>query len=220
MVQLQRNNQSGVSGVCRVNEKSGPAWVATLITLQGRKVKRFWIDEYGDDRAKALAIAQRRKWLKESPVNYMTLTQPAEAAALKHFAEQLDPAPDVYPYESLSKAEVEARLAVIHAQFNAQRPPRLIVRGRCYRTGILTVYISDVGRPVRRAQIDIGTRRSTEMALTKAHQKIVATITEFYNSAAARWFMEEHGQHLLAPASFDPEEGFSVLVFVPVDLLS
>nr|WP_245999329.1 AP2/ERF family transcription factor [Paracoccus methylarcula] len=222
VVRLRSDNQSGVSGVIFNEDDAHVSWIATFTSAKGRKSKRFSVKEHGNDQAKALAIAQRQEWLNAHPVNYVTFSPQAEEVARDRFKDRLETPANVLPHARLSKAEIKKRLASINARFDSLRPARLRVRGRRGTGGqVLTISVSDAGRPARRKDMNIKMkRRPLEVALMKAAEKIEATITNIYNADAARWFMDEHGQHLLDPASFDPEEGFSVLVFVPVDLLS
>lgn len=158
-VRLRRNNQSGISGVRRVEDRSGIAWQATLLTDAGQKQRRFSVNQYGERRAKALAIAQRRDWLGDLPVKYLTHARHPEEIAQAQFASQLAPAADVLPCETLPEAEVKSRLAAIDARLEALRPPRLRVRVRRYRVGELSVFVSDAGRPARRELMHISMRR-------------------------------------------------------------
>lgn len=219
-VRLKKSNRSGISGVRYAEYHKGPFWMAMIETQNGRKSKHFSVNKYGHDEAKKLAISQRQAWLNDLPVAYLTTTKHADTAALKHVAVQIDPTPDAFSYENLSEAEVKARLASIDAHFDSLRPPRLFVRVRCYKMSDLAVYVSDVGRPARNKAILVGMRRqSLETALSKALPKIEAAITEFYNADVARWFMKRQGNHSLELAHFDPDTGFSVLLFIPVDLI-
>lgn len=218
-VLLKKSNRSGISGVRYAEYNKGPFWMAMIDTPEGRKNRSFSVSKYGYEEAKARAIAQRQAWLKEHPVSYLGSMPDADAP--NDITYRPEPAPDVYPCEHLPEAEVKARLASIDARFDALRPPRLIVRVRCYQGSDLAVYVSNAGRPARNKQMYIGMRRqSLDMALTKARPKIESAITEFYNANVTQWFMNERGRGLLDPARFDPNEGFSELVFVPTELIS
>ncbi|WP_284775411.1 hypothetical protein [Agrobacterium sp. lyk4-40-TYG-31] len=50
--------------------------------------------------------------------------------------------------------------------------------------------------------------------LTEAKAKIEAAIAEFYDHDTAKWFMDAHGNALLAEDAFHVREGFNVLVMV------
>ena len=219
-VLLRSTNQSGISGVRYASYSKGPFWMAMIETRDGRRTKSFSVSKYGCDQARSLAIAQRQAWLKEHPVSYVPTTEYAEKAAKEHFANQLTSVPGVLPYEHLSKAEVKSRLEAIDAHFDALRPPRILVRVRCYQMSKLGMYISDAGRPAKNKQMYIGLQRqSLEEALTKAKPKIESAIASIYTSDVARWFMDTHGNHMLNLQHFDPHAGFSVLFFVPIEVL-
>lgn len=70
-VLLRKNNQSGVSGVRRIETREGDAWQATLMTNDGQKRESFSIPKFGELAAKSMAIAQRRKWLTALPVTHL-----------------------------------------------------------------------------------------------------------------------------------------------------
>ncbi|MVA72945.1 hypothetical protein GOZ81_17875 [Agrobacterium vitis] len=60
-VLLRKNNKSGISGVRHVELAEDEAWEASLLTRTEHKREKFSIREYGEEQAKAMAIALRRK---------------------------------------------------------------------------------------------------------------------------------------------------------------
>jgi hypothetical protein len=219
-VQLRRNNQSGISGVRRVETDQGDAWQATLMTREGQRKENFSVGRYGEEAAKSMAIAQRARWLRGLPVKHLAYAHHAEAVTRESFAEQLVSATDVLPHVQISDDEVTARLAAINARFDAYRPPRLRVRVKSYGKNRVSIAVSDGGQPAQRklAQINIASM-SSEAVLAIVKARIGETITAIYGTDIARWFAEKHGDALLADKVLDWSEGFNVLVWVPTDTL-
>ncbi|BCH58700.1 hypothetical protein RvVAR0630_13240 [Agrobacterium vitis] len=218
-VLLRKNNKSGISGVRHVELAEDEAWEASLLTRTEHKREKFSVREYGEEQAKAMAIALRRKWLEELPVKHLAYAEHSEEMTRQHFGDQLAPVSDVLPEVSITKTEAKARLKAINAHFDALRPPRLRVRVRSYQEGRLSVHVSDAGFPAQRKLVILNTKRlSTGETLAMASDRIMALITTFYNRDVAHWFMQNHGHILLDPAHYDPDDGFNVLLFVPVEI--
>lgn len=218
-VQIRRNNQSGISGVRRVETESGDAWQATLTTQDGQKKENYPVGRYGEEAAKSMAIAQRARWLKGLPVKHLAYAHHAEAVTRLLFAEQLLPAENVLPQTPIADEDVAARIAEINARFDANRPARLKVRVKCYGTGRLTVAISDGGQPARRKLMQLNTLSMPAddmLAFVKA--RIGETIEALYNADVAHWFAQEHGNALLSGERFQMSEGFNVTVWLPARL--
>ncbi|WP_234934218.1 hypothetical protein [Agrobacterium vitis] len=218
-VLLRKNNKSGISGVRHVELAEDEAWEASLLTRTEHKREKFSVREYGEEQAKAMAIALRRKWLEELPVKHLTYAEHSEEMTRQYFGEQLAPVSDVLPEVSITKTEAKARLKAINAHFDALRPPRLRVRVRSYQEGRLSVHVSDAGFPAQRKLVILNTKRlSTGETLAMAGNRIMGLITAFYNTDVAHWFMQTHSHILLDPARYDPDDGFNVLLFVPVEI--
>ncbi len=214
-VLLRKNNESGISGVRRVETREGDAWQATLMTNDGQKRENFTVSKFGELEAKSMAIAQRRKWLATLPVTYLAYAHHAAEVAHEHFADDLIPVSDVMPETQLEDDEIEARIQLINDKFDRTRPKRLRVRIKSYNTDKLSVFVSDAGKPAKRKLIQINTRKLGKLnVLTEAKAKVEAAIAEFYDPHTAKWFMDAHGNALLAEDRFDVREGFNVLVMV------
>ena len=214
-VLLRKNNQSGISGVRRVETREGDAWQATLMTNEGQKKENFSVAKFGELEAKSMAIAQRRKWLAALPVTHLAYAHHAAEVAHEHFADDLIPVSDVMPETYLKDDEIEARIQWINDEFDRTRPKRLRVRIKSYHTDKLSVFVSDAGKPAKRRLVQINTRRLEKRdVLTEAKAKIEAAIAEFYDHDTAKWFMDAHGNALLAEDGFHVREGFNVLVMV------
>ncbi|WJH37675.1 AP2 domain-containing protein (plasmid) [Aliirhizobium terrae] len=216
-VKIRKNNQSGISGVRRVETEQGDVWQATLMTNEGQKKESFSIGRYGEEAAKSMAIAQRARWLRGLPVKHLAYAHHAEAVTRERFAEQLVSATDVLPQVQISDQEVVARIAAVNAQFDAARPPRLRVRVKSYGRDRVSIAVSDGGQPAQRKLVHISTASMSAAeirAILKA--RISTTIEEIYDAGIARWFAEAHGDALLAEDTTDLSEGFNVLVWVPL----
>lgn len=216
-VKLRRNNQSGISGVRRVETDQGDVWQATLLTKDGQKKENFAVGRYGEEAAKSMAIAQRARWLRGLPVKHLAYAHHAEAITSTTFAEQLTPAINVLPQVQISAEEVAARIAEINARFDAYRPPRLRVRVKSYGKDRLSIAVSDGGQPAQRKLMQINTASlSPEEIRASVRARIYSTIGAVYDADVAQWFAEVHGDALLTEGAFDVSEGFNVLVWVPV----
>ncbi|KQQ44918.1 hypothetical protein ASF69_08950 [Rhizobium sp. Leaf311] len=214
-VLLRKNNQSGISGVRRIETREGDAWQATLMTNDGQKRENFTVSKFGELAAKSMAIAQRRKWLAALPVTHLAYAQHAAEVAHEHFADDLIPVSDVMPETHLTADEIEARIQAINDQFDKARPKRLRVRVKYYHGSRLSVFVSDAGKPAKRKLVQINTRRLEKRdVLTEAKAKVEAAVAEFYDHDTAKWFMDAHGNALLAEDGFHVREGFNVLVMV------
>lgn len=217
-VLLRKNNQSGISGVRRIETREGDAWQATLMTNDGQKRENFTVSKFGELEAKSMAIAQRRKWLAALPVTHLAYAQHAAEVAQEHFADDLIPVSDVMPETHLTADEIEARIRSINNDFDKARPKRLRVRVKYYHGSRLSVFVSDAGKPAKRKLVQINTRKLDKAEMLAAARSVVgATITEFYDAGVARWFMDAHGDNLLTDKHFHVREGFNVLVFLPTE---
>lgn len=214
-VLLRKNNQSGISGVRRIETREGDAWQATLMTNDGQKRENFTVSKFGELGAKSMAIAQRRKWLAALPVTHLAYAHHAAEVAHEHFADDLIPVSDVMPETHLTADEIGARIQAINDDFDKARPKRLRVRVKYYHGSRLSVFVSDAGKPAKRKLVQINTRRLGNLdVLTEAKVKVEAAIAEFYDQDTAKWFMDAHGNALLAEDTFHVREGFNVLVMV------
>lgn len=219
-VLLRRNNQSGISGVRRIETAGGDAWQATLTTREGQKRETFSVAKYGDEAAKSMAIAQRSRWLRGLPVKHLAYAQHAEEVTRQNFTHQLTPATDVLPEIHITDEEIVASLSEINARFDALRPLRLRVRIRSYAAGRLSVSVSDAGQPAQRKLVQVNvTARSPEEMIRVVIGHLKETIADLYNENVACWFMETHGNAHLATDRFNPSEGFNLLVLVPTALV-
>jgi hypothetical protein len=215
-VQIRRNNQSGISGVRRVETEQGDAWQATLMTREGQKKENFPIGRYGEEAAKSMAIAQRARWLRGLPVKHLAYAHHAEAVTRENFAEQLISANDVLPHVQISDQEVVARIAAVNARFDVHRPPRLRVRVKSYGEGRISIAVSDGGQPAKRKLVQVNiSGLSPQELLASIKVRISGMIEAIYDADVSGWFSETHGDALLAEELFDLSEGFNVLVWVP-----
>ncbi|TIX90810.1 hypothetical protein [Rhizobium sp. P44RR-XXIV] len=219
-VQIRKNNQSGISGVRRIETETGDAWQATLMTNDGQKRKTFPIANFGEDAAKSMAMAQRLQWLKGLPVKHLAYAHHAEEISRQNFPEHLVPLTDAFPQAQMSDEEMLARLAVINARFDVNRPPRLRVRVKRYVKERLSISISDAGQPAQRRLIQLNTGKFThDEILSAANARISEIVAELYSVEVARWFEESHGSSLLAANKLCSSGGVNVLVWIPSNLV-
>lgn len=218
-VKIRKNNQSGISGVRRVEMEEGEFWQVTLLTKEGQKRENFSIGRYGEEAAKSMAIAQRSRWLKGLTVKHLAFAHHAEQITRQNFDDQLNPVVDVAPQVTISEEEVLVRIAEVNTRFDAHRPPRLKVRVKSYGPARLAVAVSDGGSPARRKLVNLNTAKMMHGGALSAAGTIRDVVEEFYNADVAHWFASEHGNALLAPERFDPAIGFNVTVWVPVKLI-
>ncbi len=212
-VLLRKNNKSGISGVRRVETRDGDTWQATLMTNEGQKRESFSVSKFGEDAAKSMAIAQRRKWLKDLPVTHLAYAHHAAEVAQEYFADDLIPVSDVMPETHLTDDEIKARLQSINDKFDSIRPKRLRVRVKSYHAGRLSVFVSDAGKPAKSKLLQINIRRMQRCEiLSVVRSNVEASIAEFYDAETAHGFMRAHGRSLLSEEGFNIRDGFNVLV--------
>ena len=218
-VQLRRTNQSGISGVRRIETAAGDLWQATLMTRDGQKRENFSVSKFGEAAAKSMAIAQRERWLKALPVTHLAYAHHAEAVADLKFKDLLSPVTSVRPERQMSEEEIERRLNEINAQFDALRPPRLRVRVKSYHEGRLSVSVSDAGQPAKRSLVQVNVRGLAPGEMrSRLGQTLQKAIARIYSDPVAEWFMESQAPALVDAVCIQPEQGFNVLLFVPPDI--
>lgn len=89
---LRSNNKSGISGVCKYGKpftlKDGTVkknwyWEATWPVGDGKQANRiFSVNEYGDDKARELAIGARRSAMRRIKGNFWASERGAAASAI------------------------------------------------------------------------------------------------------------------------------------------
>ncbi|MBB4480320.1 hypothetical protein [Rhizobium etli] len=201
-VRLRRNNQSGISEVRRVEDRSGIAWQATLLTDAGQKQRRFSVNQYGERRAKALAIARGETGWATCRLSIYScpplrrdragaICQPARAGGRCSAVRDLTRGGGQVT-ACCHRCPVRG-FAAGSAQGSSRRD----------RVGELSVFVSDAGRPARRKLMHISMRRQAlDTALFKSGRKIETTIAKIYTADVARWFMSECGNRLLDRDAF------------------
>ncbi|MCZ7451021.1 hypothetical protein O8B93_25970 [Agrobacterium rhizogenes] len=215
-VLLRKNNRSGISGVRRVETADGDVWQATLMTNEGQKRENFSIAKLGEEAAKSMAITQRHKWLKALPVTHLAYAHHAAEVARHQFGEELVPLDDIMPEARLGDAEIEARIRAINERFDAARPKRLRVRVKSYTKDRVSIAVSDAGSPARKKLIHLNTRDKPRIEIIDTIKKSVReSVSAVHDENIARWFISEHANKLLAPQTFNVDEGFNVLLIVP-----
>ena len=220
-VLLRRNNRSGISGVRRIETTDGDIWQATLMTSEGQKRENFSVAKLGEEAAKSMAITQRRKWLKALPVTHLAYAHHAAEVARAQFGDGLAPADDVLPEVRLTDADIEARIKEINDQFDASRPKRLRVRVKSYSKDRISIAVSDAESPARKKLMHLNRRGKTGIDIVEAiNRSVRETVTAIHDERVACWFSSTYGKKLLNPQTFNIDEGFNLLVFVPEEQCS
>ena len=215
-VLLRKNNRSGISGVRRVETADGDVWQATLMTNEGQKRENFSIAKLGEEAAKSMAITQRRTWLRALPVTHLAYAHHAAEVARTQFGDGLAPVDDVMPEAHYSDADIEARIRAINDRFDAERPKRLRVRVKSYSTDRISIAVSDAGSPARKKLRHLNRRGKTLVDIIDTIKESVReSVTAIHDENTACWFSSEHANKLLDLRTFNVDEGFNVLVFVP-----
>ncbi|MBO9653454.1 MAG: hypothetical protein J7562_03985 [Agrobacterium tumefaciens] len=217
-VLVRTNNRSGISGVRRVETADGDAWQATLMTREGQKRENFSIAKLGEEAAKSMAITQRRKWLKALPVTHLAYAHHAAEVARMQFGDELAPVDNVMPEAHYSDADIEARIRAINDRFDAERPKRLRVRVKSYSTDRISIAVSDAGSPAHKKLRHLNRRGKTRVDIIDTIKESVReSVTAIHDENTAFWFSSEHANKLLDLQTFNVDEGFNVLVFVPTE---
>ncbi|WP_262517917.1 hypothetical protein [Agrobacterium tumefaciens] len=217
-VLLRKNNRSGISGVRRVETAEGDVWQATLMTKEGQKRENFSVAKLGEEAAKSMAITQRRTWLKALPVAHLAYAHHAAEVARAHFGDGLAPADDVLPEVRLADADIKARIKEINDQFDAARPKRLRVRVKSYSKDRVSIAVSDAESPTRKKLMHFNRRGKTGIEIIDTiNRSVRETVTAIHDEKIACWFSSEHINKLLDPQTFNVDEGFNMLVFLPAE---
>lgn|GEM_PF-607161 len=222
-VQLRKNNRTGVAGVFRGKRPSGPYWEAHIHTAEFTKKKKFPVSQYGEERARELAIEQRREWLADWDIElFATVGTYTKAKSQPQITRQSCVDQAVLP-EIVSEQEIRGRIAEIDAYFDTRRPSRIRVSVTCTQSDRrrMSIRVSDAGKPATSVQKEVGIRQQTlEEALQKAAERIQQAVTEIYNNDVAQWFMQKYARHFLHPTSFDATSGCSMCVILPEKLIN
>lgn len=80
-------NSSGTAGVPRTVSRGTPYWIAQLKLEQKQRSRMFSVVRYGEQEARALALATRTQWLQEHEDRFLTFHPQATASAETVFAE-------------------------------------------------------------------------------------------------------------------------------------
>lgn len=216
-------NTTGISGVLRSTPRHNPRgtmWIATLTTRDGQKKQAFSVATYGKDGARERAIAQRQKWLSELPPRYFTMCDTSRAALAGHPVPAV--APTLAPMPLMTPEEIDARVAVINADFDARMPRRLRWRVRAQNAarpnGPLVVALSDAGFPARRHSRTVCPReRPLSEMLAEAIERLRADAINLHGTDIADWFIKTHIEPALTPERFDSVTGFTGCVMVTED---
>lgn len=217
-------NTTGISGVLRSTPRDNPRgtiWIATLTTRDEQKKRAFSVATYGEDGARERAIAQRQEWLTQLPPHYHSMSDTSRAALAGHPVPAV--APTLAPMPLMTPEEIDARVAVINADFDARMPRRLRWRVRAQTAarpnGPLVVALSDAGFPARRHSRTVCPReRPLSEMLAEAIERLRADATDLHGENIADWFIRTHIKRALSSEHFDPVAGFKGCVMITDDV--
>ncbi|MCB5205393.1 hypothetical protein LH464_23310 [Neorhizobium sp. T786] len=219
----QARNTSGTPGVYRVLRwGKTPSWQATLTSRHG--LQRAWFDvaNYGEDGARARAVAQREIWWKEAEITFLLQDGPSKEAAETAFGDLLED-PDLMDEAALATAMRvgEERLAEINARFDALRPLWLTLRLALRKTGSgggqrLVLVVSNGSQDTRlTATFAINPQtRPLQAALSLARDKALELMDRLFPPGSSDWFSDAFGTSF-DEGAFDCGNGLSIRVRIP-----
>lgn len=202
---MPKNNTSGVVGVRRYIKPNGvPFWVASVWTLGHTINRTFSVGRYGEEQAKALALAKREELLGLLPSRFTTTNPDATRVAEDQFSERLQEefAVGITPIGETGKEEARRRMALLDVWFDQLRPRYVSVfltsrpkRGKPR----LLLYLSDRGWPARRKLIAILlTTHNWAQAQAKAWEQLQAAVTDLHDAACWAAFERNHRARFFA----------------------
>lgn len=216
-VKLRSTNTSGMAGVKAVR-KNGRlvAWLAFLGIGKQKPLRRYFsIKDHGEARAKELAVIARQEMLQEYPDSFATVHPHATENANQHFPHLVDsrtyaPA-DFVP--SVDARELERRLEMLNAWFDALKPRHVHVRISTYpvlqrgHDAILAI-ISNGGPPSQLKRKSWSLLHSSwQERIDEVWTYVQTSLTELLGS---RYWHEFQSSHREAFFSGNPETGFFV----------
>ncbi len=235
------NNKSGVPGVrARVDNGRLKAWVATLEVAGVIHQKYFSVREYGEDRAKELAIEARLALLAQNhPNRFVTVSAKATQDAEASFPQLLESSNGVISTADahrapLDKVTVDRQLELLNAWFDALRPQFVHLRLSVYpitRMGYnsLFIVVGNGGAPgqLKRKSWTMQ-RRNYQDVLRLAWEHTQTTLIEQMGNDCWRQFqglyeeivLESTPEHaVFIRHRFDPPAGAPLRAAPPAELM-
>ncbi|WP_448954860.1 hypothetical protein [Labrys neptuniae] len=212
---LRSNNTSGVAGVYR-NHDPAPRWVAYICLPQGVRTKGFSVTRYGEEAAKARAVAQRQEWLAHMPPAFHIASQEAAATAHRHFPERLECVPDATNTGRIPSEADDAILNDINRRFDDLRPLRLRVSIQRHGADRLRGTVAFTRRSTLLKQIDVSIRnRSLGAGLAVIGVRLHALIQDLCGPEIAQTFHDGHPLPTLHPGILEGGQAIIATLYIP-----
>ncbi len=238
------NNKSGVPGVmAKFDSGRLKAWIATLEVSGVIHHKYFSVREYGEGKAKALAIAARQEMLaQQHPNHFVTVNTQATQDAEQHFPQLLEQGNGVQSKSALStlppdNVAVDRQLELLDAWFDALRPQFVHLRLSVYPIASrgynsLFIVVGDGGNGGAPAQL----RRKSWSMQSRSYQDVLLLAWEYaritltaqmgpgcwkqFEALYQETVVESTPEHaLFIRHRFDPPEASALHTSPPADLM-
>ena len=208
---VRRTDQPGVYRVERPGGYS-PAYRAELCELAGKRYTYYNIDDYGEHRAKVLAIAERQKFFDEMKVRVWVPHPVGKRSATEAFQDVIAD-PDKRRIAKLI-ADAEARLKEINAAFDARRPCCINLRLSVSGGDTLRVKVGNNANTLHVNKRTVNIRfnkhcRSLEAALALARRRAGEIIEMLYDAKIRANFLRKHGK-AFKEENFDVSDGLTI----------
>lgn len=203
-------NTSGTPGVHAIRRGGRLVRWRAMLEVQGRIWRKsFSIRDYGEEQAKALAIAERMRMLENEANGFATVHPHATGQANEQFADLLNGAPE-HTAALFDPAYMQKHLQALDAWFDALKPLHVHVRVNTYVNNkqqlMLAVTTSDGWGPGKlkiRAWSLVNV--SYGECLPQVWSHIEERLTELLGEACWRNFKRRHRSTFFAS---NPAEGF------------
>lgn len=236
-IKPRSTNTSGTPGVHAIRKRGELVGWKALVEFQGHKQsKSFFTRDYGEERAKALAVAERMHMLQSVPNRFATVHPHATDSANEQFANVLEDVANA-PKQAAALFDPVAMQKLrqaLDAWFDALKPQQVHVRVKTYlhiKRGHLTLSVttSDGGGSARlkvRTWSLLHSRYEERLSLVWDH--IRERLTELLGEACWRAFERDHRLAFFASNStdgfyvhyrYDRPDGDSQRLLPPPELL-
>ncbi|CAB5721809.1 AP2 domain [Delftia tsuruhatensis] len=220
----------GVRGICRNGKLV--AWLAAIESGGQKYFKRFPIRQYGDERAKALAIAARQEFLASYSDRFTTVSPEATADAMRRFRPLLGrQIHGVDTPVTLSDAQLDRRKKLLNAWFDALQPSVVHVRLCVYhikkRNHDALFIVVGHGKRLQRRNLSMKYRSYAE-CLPLAWSQVEVVLTQQLGMACWQDFQQRHrsaffesaqARHLFIQYLYEPPGGNPLRNTPPAELL-
>jgi len=176
------------------------------------QAKSFAVKRYGEDQARALAIAARENFMRLNNDSFLAYEELAQHVADIHFGNLLQPqcSDHIAPLVILDAHTIDFRMHALDRWFDSLRPRRVnvTVANGCVPSALLCVSVSDCGWPARSKQkkVYLGVRTLAQ-GLEKAWSFLQTELTDMHD---ARCWQEFEAKYRDEFFSYEPARGFKV----------